>query len=127
MFFNNDTLSIKEIIDLPVGRKRKLIMTAISESKYYYKDKTLSMTRQNIALPIYNNGEIQATLEEYKKPTVKNTDFKQLYTRLLVAGLSANPEALRYFLNFKKKFSNIMTSEEINDYEFLQSIFKTTF
>ena len=61
MFFNNDTLSIKEIIDLPVGKKRKFIMTAISESKYYYKDNTLSVTRQNIALPKYNNQEIQAT------------------------------------------------------------------
>jgi hypothetical protein len=125
IFFNKDTLSIKEIIELPIGKRRKFIRTAISESKYYYEENKLSATKQNIALPKYNNREIHATLEEYKRTKGKNIGFKRVYARLLIAGLSGNAESLRYFINFEKKFGDLMTPDEMNDYKFLKSIFKS--
>ena len=100
-------------------------MTAISVTKYYFKDNTLIIMPKNITLPRYNTREIQLTLKEYKKAN-KNTDFKQLYSRLLIAGFSDNSEAMNYFTNFEKRFGNLMTSDEIYNYEFLKSIFKPT-
>jgi hypothetical protein len=123
--FNNDTLSIKEIIKLPVDKNRKFVMTAVSESKYYYMGNILSTTKQNIELPKYDTRQILATIKEYKNANSKIIDFKGLYARLLVAGLSDNSEALGYFTNFRKKFGDLMSSEEIDNYKLMQSIFSS--
>jgi len=124
IFFKEDTLTIKEIIDLPVGKKLQFVKTPIAYSKYYFKGNTLLMTKQNITLPKYSSREIQSSLNDYKKTIVKKSiNLKLLYSRLLVAALSDNSDAKEYFMNFENSFSTVMTAVEIEDYNTLKSLF----
>ncbi len=122
--FTDDTLTVIETVKLPIGKNRKFKTVNKSLTKIYFKDEETIVDFQELSIRRYSPEEIQTVLEEYNSVLEgKRINVKHLYSSLIVAGLSGNDEAKKYFLTFKMDFRGIFDDSELEDYDNLKSAF----
>ena len=122
--FVQDTLIVRELISLPVGKNRKIAIVDKLQLRIYFEGNKVAKSYREIPIRKYNPSEITLTLKEYKKALKKkHKDLQYLFTCLFVAGMSGSEEAKENFIDFPKTFTSIMALKEFEEYESLRAAY----
>ncbi len=101
-----DTLYIKEISSLPLGKNLEFIDFEWYINKLYYQNTKLKMMSSiNTDIRKYSDDEIKNVLNEYNNADNKlNDSIMFTANKLFVAALSGSDEALQSFYSFREKY-----------------------
>jgi hypothetical protein len=113
---DKDTIVVRQLVSLPIGKDMQVVSTAFKIEKYYYRGSgfvTRSVYRDDI--PKYTPSQIEDVLGQYTKLTPGDYDAILLVERRLFwAYVSGSADAGRYLSSFDQKFgpfANAKTDE----------------
>ena len=117
--FEQDTLVIEDVRNLPTAIDRKYESTTWTIEKIYFANGRLfRQYTTNRQIRKYSQKEIQQTITEYETANPDLDDSKmELANRLFISAISGNKKARQYFSDFNTKFGTLdgAYSEEYKD------------
>ena len=105
--FKKDTLSISELLYLPVGKNFAYKQTVWTIEKIYFtKQKLVRSLQVNRQILKYSKEKISSILKEYETANSEIDENKiELANKLFIATISGSKLARKYFEEFELKFS----------------------
>jgi len=117
--FDNDTLTIHNLKNLPTAQDRQFQTTIWTSEKIYFENGNLRrQLTVNRKIYKYNREEILQTIEEFETAEINLNDNKmELANRLFISTISGDQKARQYFKEFKTRFGVLdgAFKEEYND------------
>lgn len=100
----SDTLVLEEVIDLAVGKDRKMERVILSANRIYLQDGKFRIKQSLNSFRKYSPEEIAATVKEYEnKRRISIRQLLLLSSRLFIAALS-DEKAKKYFLDMQPRY-----------------------
>ena len=109
LLLKNDTLFVEQLKMLPIGKNFNYIQSVwMIDKLFFINNKVVRKSSPNKNIRKYNHKEIEFVLNEYQTIKTKNSEKGEyIFDKLFIATISGSPEARKYFINFKSKFSHL--------------------
>lgn len=112
---HSDTLLVETIDSLPTGKNMQYKWTVWTVERIFFRNgKATKDFRVNRQIPKYNEQQIQAVLNEYRKaikktvkPTTVNNINMEIADRLFMSAISGSKQARAYLKDFDKHFGGL--------------------